>query len=203
MVTNGPRDRVHLGPHRHATRVRDGCRGRQRAAAHVERPERQERQEQVEGTLGWVRPRRVILTFTKVGELYGILGSNENLYWWIQLGKEKSAVWGEHAKVTEERTRRLGIPVQPLEVVELLGITALAGEGAAVEWSADGRSLVVTTPSAEGMRRVWMDPATHEPLYTIRNEKAQLGGPSHNEAPTCVRRVPSTVIAPTDEPRAT
>lgn len=122
-----------------------------------------ERQEQVEGTLGWVRPRRVILTFTKVGELYGILGSNETLYWWIQLGKEKSAVWGEHAKVTEERTRKLGIPVQPLEVVELLGITALPGEGAAVEWSPDGRSLVVTTSRADGKRRVWMDPATHEP----------------------------------------
>lgn len=134
--------------------------------------------EQLEGVFQYIRPDRVLLTFTKIGEVYGILGSNQTQYWWIELGKNKVAHVGEHAKVTPERLRELRLPVHPLDFVDLLGITPLpvggepgmgaGGAGAStaeaprVEWSQDGKTLVVTRPGRVGRERLWLDPESYE-----------------------------------------
>lgn len=137
--------------------------------------EGEERVDQLEGTLQFIRPDRALVTFSKLNEIYGILGSNAESYWWIQLGQDRVARVGSHAKATPERIARLGLPVHPLDFVDLLGITPLpegggtggAGPGTTPEvaWSADGRTLVVTVParSAGQRRRVYIDPARYEP----------------------------------------
>jgi hypothetical protein len=130
--------------------------------------EGRERSDQVEGYFQFRLPRSINVTLQKVGETGAVLGSNESRYWWIELSKEsRVARVGEHAKVTPERIAELGLPVYPLDLVSLLGITPVP-EGAAgaghTGWSADGRYLVVTVRSAEsGSRRFLLDPQTYEP----------------------------------------
>jgi len=135
--------------------------------------EGEERVEQLEGTLQFIRPDKVLVTFSKLGDIYGILGSNQTRYWWIELGAQRRAWVGEHANANPERIAELGLPIHPLDFVDLAGITPLpqaAEEGRAgagppprVRWSTDGRSLVVTLPGRRGRLQLTMDPTTFEP----------------------------------------
>jgi len=130
-----------------------------------------ERQDQFEGHLQFLRPDQLLLTFDKVGNTYAALGCNQQKYWWIEKGQEGGgkAYVGDTAKATPERIAELGLPVHPLNFVELLGITPLPEEDAAdgetkAEWSPDGQHLVVTAPGRLGQRRLWLDPVRHIPL---------------------------------------
>jgi hypothetical protein len=133
--------------------------------------EGQPQQEQLEGHLQFMRPDRLLLTFDKVGNTYAALGSNEKQYWWIETRGDKQAWVGENAKATPELIAKLGLPVHPLNFIELLGITPLpsaasAGADAQVAWSEDGRFLVVTAPGRLGLRRLWLDPERWLPMRT-------------------------------------
>jgi hypothetical protein len=127
--------------------------------------EGKEQQEQLEGHLQYLRPDRLLLTFDKVGTTYAALGSNERKYWWIETRGDRKAWVGEHAEANPEVIAQLGLPVHPLEFVELLGITPLPvpAPDAKVEWSDDGR-LRVTAPGRMGERRLWLDPQRWVPL---------------------------------------
>jgi hypothetical protein len=134
--------------------------------------EGEERTEQVEGHLQYIRPDRVDLTLRKVGQPVAALGCNAEKYWWIELAQEKSrkAYVGTHAGVDPERIARLGLPVYPLDLIELTGITplpTLAARGPdapRVRWSPDGSELVLELPQREGARRVALDPETFDPV---------------------------------------
>lgn len=82
--------------------------------------------EQAEGHLQIVQPRRVALTLGKLGETYLFLGSNDERYWWFDTvdRDRRVAVTGRHAVVTPRKAAALGVPVHPLELIELLGIVA-------------------------------------------------------------------------------
>jgi hypothetical protein len=116
--------------------------------------------EQAEGHLQIERPRGVALSLGKLGETYLYLGSNDERYWWIDVvdRENRAAVTGRHAAVTMEKAARLGVPVHPLELVEVLGLTPI-GDGAVVD------GTTVTTPTATGGRVVrFVDPETFEPV---------------------------------------
>jgi hypothetical protein len=131
--------------------------------------EGREHTDQLEGYFQFRRPRSVNLTLQKVGQNAAVLGSSDTLYWFMDLGDAKTARVGEHARATPERIADLGLPVYPLDLLGLVGVTPLPGLDAlssppAVAWSADGRSLVVTLALGEaGSRRLTLDPQTLEP----------------------------------------
>jgi len=83
--------------------------------------------EQGEGHLQVRRPRDVALTIGKLGDTRLYFGSNEERYWWIDTvdRDRKIAYVGDHEHMTPEKIRRLGLPLRPLGLIELLGISAL------------------------------------------------------------------------------
>jgi hypothetical protein len=135
--------------------------------------------EQVEGHLQFMAPDRLLLNFDKVGQTYGLMGTNAARYWWIELDRDRRAYVGEHNRVTAERIAELGMPIYPPDVIDLLGITSIPAPGetarSTVAWSSDRRMLVVMTAIASesqpgaavpisAYRRLFLDPTTYEPL---------------------------------------
>lgn len=120
--------------------------------------------EQAEGHLQVIRPDKLALSITKLGETYFYLGSNERQYWWIDLHEDKRALVGRHEKATPQLAARFDVPVHPLDLLELLGITPLPpGSAATTAWTRDGRWLEVTLPGRWGRRRLLLDPAGYQP----------------------------------------
>jgi len=122
--------------------------------------------EQGEGHLQIVQPSSIALTLGKMGKTKLYLGSNERVYWWLDLidADEKVALIGRHDLVTLEKAAMLGVPVYPRDLVHLLGITPLPADraSAGLEWDSQSRAGV-RAPTDSGWRRVWFDPFTFEP----------------------------------------
>ncbi|HYE62901.1 MAG TPA: hypothetical protein VD997_12970 [Phycisphaerales bacterium] len=126
---------------------------------------------QVEGNLKVMLPASVSLRVDKVGKPVFYLGSNEQQYWWIDLTQDpKVAMVGAHAKATPEAVNDFGIPVHPMDLIEVLAIKPLPQPGsdeahqARLAWSANGRALVVTLPGRWGERRFSLHPETFAPI---------------------------------------
>ncbi|MEZ6318056.1 MAG: hypothetical protein R3B49_04765 [Phycisphaerales bacterium] len=121
--------------------------------------------EQAEGHLQIVQPDDLALSLGKVGETRLHLGSDGERYWWLDSIDPDHAVAlvGRHDKVTLEKAAALGLPVHPLDLIELLGITPLPAKGRSVGWSKDGTEAVFNVPARWGSRWVWVDPVTFEP----------------------------------------
>lgn len=128
---------------------------------------------QAEASLQFLRPQKVSLKISKVSNEIFLLGANNEVYWWLDVsGDEKVALTGKVSKATRESGRAFGVPVHPLDFVELLGIQPLPevmASGAApstrgvVRWSADGKSVAVTMPAREGFKRLILDPTDYTP----------------------------------------
>lgn len=117
----------------------------------------------LDGHLQAVTPDRVALRIDKLSETYAYLGCDPVRYWWIDV-KAGTAIVGTHAMATPESLSRFDLPVQPLDLIELLGIVPMdpAGYGA-TRWSKDGKRLGLISRSRSGNRLVWVDPRTFEP----------------------------------------
>ena len=91
----------------------------------------QVRTEQAEGYLQIIQPDRVALSLGKqiTSEVYFYLGSNATHYWWFdRLDPERKIAYvGTHEMASPERAASLGAPVHPLDLLDLIGITALPG----------------------------------------------------------------------------
>ncbi len=120
--------------------------------------------EQGDGYIQIIRPRKLYLTVGKVGEVGYQLGSSDTKYWWIDVRK-RSAIFGEHQKFTPEIGERAGLPVHPLDLMEVLAIVPLgtSGEDQALSWSADGRDLLLRTRRTSGERVIALDPDSYLP----------------------------------------
>lgn len=123
--------------------------------------------DQLDGNLSVMPPLHTALRLDKAGINAAYLGSNDFAYWWFDLsGSEPLAMGGSHLKATREDAKDFGLPVHPLEFIELLAVLPLPvdqpGEGA-LAWSKDGRALLVSAPSRWGTRRFTLDPVTFEP----------------------------------------
>lgn len=124
--------------------------------------------EQVQGNLQIMLPSSIALRIDKFGQVLFYLGSNIERYWWFDLTHDaKVAMVGEHDRATLETVTSFGIPVHPLDLIEVLGIKSLpaqAGAGARVAWSPNGRLLGVTLAGRWGLRQYWLDPASYDPM---------------------------------------
>lgn len=130
--------------------------------------------EQGEGHLQVIRPRKLYMTVGKVGDVGYELGSDDYRYWWIDV-REKFALVGKHEQATGQRLEKAGLPVPPLDVLAVLGITELRQEGSRapnIEWSADGRRLIVTLSREDGVKELRLDPDRYEPLEVVLRNKA-------------------------------
>lgn len=105
-----------------------------------------EQREQVEGHVSYLAPRGLVLTFMKVGEIGAVLGSNDERYWWAELRDPKRALVGRHERADAARLDDFGLPVPPLDLLELMGFTQWPADAAA-----DGRRGVVAS-SRSGVR---------------------------------------------------
>jgi hypothetical protein len=147
------------------TRVRDLARLRAPVTMIIDSPKEGggRTRDQVEGSLQVMLPSSVALRIDKVGQSLAYLGSNDLRYWWFDLGDQKRAYVGAHALASMEKARRFGLPVHPLDLVELAGITPLPN-ASLLKFSrgADGHD-VVEVPGRWATRRLHLNPTTHEP----------------------------------------
>jgi hypothetical protein len=138
--------------------------------------------DQLEGNLSVQRPQKVALRLDKVGQNVAYLGSNDFSYWWFDLtGKEPTAIVGTHLKAAPQDAADFGLPVHPLEFIELLGVMEMPGAGtkaatqASVARSRDGTMIEVTTPSRWGKRKFTLDATTYQPQrIDLLDEKGEL-----------------------------
>jgi hypothetical protein len=135
--------------------------------------------EQLECNLQIALPASVALRMDKVSQTVFYLGSNPTHYWWFDLTGEKTGLFGKHDSATLERVSAFGLPVHPLDFLEVLAISPIPGPDseqathAKLVWSGDGRSLGLTLPGRwAGQRRFWLDPNTYEPSRVDLLDKA-------------------------------
>jgi len=88
-------------------------------------PERR-RRDQVEGNLQVIQPASVSLRVDKLSQTLFVLGSNEEHYWWIEFGDVRRAFVGRIAEASMEKAAMFGLPVHPLDLLELAAITPLS-----------------------------------------------------------------------------
>lgn len=115
----------------------------------------QQRLEQGEGHLQIVRPDRVALSIGKVGQMLLWLGCDDTRYWWFDMtGKQHVAFVGRHDGAARRAAAHGHGPggltgnVSPRLVTRLLGVVPLPtgfAAGGSVEWSRDGKQLVVAS----------------------------------------------------------
>ncbi len=135
--------------------------------------------EQAEGHLQIQRPSSLAMSIGKLGETHLYLGSNDDVYWWMDLIDKDDAfvIFGRHTQVSPHKAAQLGVPVHPLDLIDAIAISPLPPEspGARATWTPDGKELVVRAPGRWGARRMWLDPDTFEPRRVeIEDERGNL-----------------------------
>lgn len=127
------------------------------------------RVEQFEGHFQYRHPDHALLTFEKVGKMYAALGADEHRYWWIERNGTGRAYVGHHEQVTPRRIAELGVPVHPLTLIDLAGITPVSlpagvdGGGGDVVAEADG-TVSFPAMGRTGPLRLRVDPRAWAPL---------------------------------------
>jgi|GEM_PF-652796 len=121
-----------------------------------------ETRDQGEGFLQLQRPRRLALQLGKIGETFFYLGSNETVYWWFDMldRDNRRATLGRHEDATPEVIARFGVPLHPLDLLDVLPVTPLPEAGGSVAWRADGRAYRVRIPARSGEKLLDLHPST-------------------------------------------
>jgi hypothetical protein len=115
-----------------------------------------------------VQPYNVALSIGKLGETLFWLGGDAERFWIFELGEMDRVSVSRHDNVGSACARAMSVPVHPLTLVELIGITPLdAGAGGRVGLDESGERLVVDIPHTGGSRRLLLD---HETLLPERVE---------------------------------
>lgn len=119
------------------------------------------KREQGEGHLQFAAPSRFALSVGKLGEIVVYLGCDSQRFWWFERGDASRVSIARHENVGTACADDLGLPAHPLEIIELMGVTALPATGGRVQRSARGE-IVVDAPTRAGFRRLALDPRTLE-----------------------------------------
>ncbi len=124
------------------------------------------RDDQVEGTVQIRRPGLLSLSLRKVVQRVAWIGYDGDRCWWINLLDEKWALVGSPNEFAAALDPERVLPIAPHELLSLLGMDSIDPSApGAVQWSADGARLGVTTRREDGgYRRVWLDPDTGDAL---------------------------------------
>ncbi|MFO0832855.1 MAG: hypothetical protein U0637_13565 [Phycisphaerales bacterium] len=147
------------------TRVRDLSRLRAPVTMIIDSPKEGggRTRDQVEGNLQVMLPSSVALRIDKVGQALAYLGSSDQQYWWFDLGDPKRAFVGAHAMASMEKARRFGLPVHPLDLVELAGVTPLPNASLLTLSRSTSGEDVIEVPGRWSRRRLFLD-GSHEPV---------------------------------------
>lgn len=129
--------------------------------------------EQAEGNLQFIRPRKLSLTVIKVGDPIFYLGSNDEQFWWLDIRQNHRALVGNHADATAKSVSSFGVPVLPLDLIELLGLLPLDPAAAGFTRSSSA-GLELFYPSRSSVVAMLLDPKTYEPkIIELRTQKGQ------------------------------
>ncbi|MCE7972927.1 MAG: hypothetical protein DYG92_01190 [Leptolyngbya sp. PLA1] len=137
------------------------------------------RKDQLEGNLQVILPDRVALRLDKVGQTVFQVGCDPTKYWSLDFTGEPVALVGLHSKLGPRSAARLGVPVHPFDLIDLLAITPLpasGGKGTRVEWSRGRDLMIVTLPARAGSgasRRLTLDAKS---MYPTRVELLDAKG---------------------------
>lgn len=125
--------------------------------------------EQVDGRLILEMPDRLHMRISKLGEPYFLLGSSGPKFWWFDLSKDdRTAFVGSHATATREQVQRFGLPVHPLDLIELLAISpvapsALADPATKTRWVSP-TDAEIDLPARWGREIIRFNAATKQPV---------------------------------------
>lgn len=122
--------------------------------------------EETEGHLIIQPPKRLSLSVTKLGEAYFLLGSNDANYWWFDLSSpDRTASIGAHEALTPGKASDFGLPVHPLDLIDLLAITPIDPDapGAALRRDDAGTPQFIS-PTRFGRRLISLDQRTWRPI---------------------------------------
>ena len=87
------------------------------------------RRQQGEGHFQVVKPANVALTIGKLGEIYLLLGCDDDQFWWIERLDEKVAYVGDQNGARDLALRRMGVPVLPTDLLMLADLNAWPAPG--------------------------------------------------------------------------
>ncbi len=149
-----------------------------------------DRSEQFEGYFQFIAPRRVALTFDKLGDTYAALGSDDTRFWWLQRGDDPRGYVGTRERAGMTGLRSLGVPISPDDLTRLLGFQPLdvspaAGGPYRLTWTRDAQWLVLLRDRGgqAGEERLAIDPDTYEPVKIELVLPGDAGrGPQHFSA---------------------
>jgi len=122
--------------------------------------------EQAEGHLQIVQPDRVALSLGKLGKVQLYLGSNESVYWWIDMvdSSQSSVIFGRHQQVTQRKAELLGVPVYPRDLVGLFGITPVDPADVIGDLQQEKGRLIVDVRLDAGRMRIYFAGRSFEPV---------------------------------------
>lgn len=123
--------------------------------------------EKAEGYLLVAGDDQIALLIGKLGDTHLYLGANPARYWWLDMidSGDKRAWVGRHEAFTPEKAAALGLPVHPLDLVQLLGVRPLPAAGGLVEREQGTGMLRLEPEGGAGPRVMVVDAATFEPLW--------------------------------------
>jgi hypothetical protein len=158
-------------------RVADLSRLRSPLSAVLDLPELNEQGEptgsrtkdQLDGNLQLIQPDRVSLRMDKVQQTVFFMGAGNGQYWFITMGDDPAAYKGEMSKATLAKARSLGLPIHPLDLLDLMAITPLPSNAQVAWW---GERIRVTAAARWGTRELLLDPATFEPSAVWLRDRA-------------------------------
>lgn len=124
------------------------------------------RYQQGDGHLQIIQPSRLALSIGKLGEVFLWIGSDDERYWLLEPREHRRGFVGSHELTTRAKIDALGIPVAPLELIRLLGITPLPVEQpgeSSVAWNSGGDLLVLDDHAGGRVWRHFIDPDSFRP----------------------------------------
>jgi hypothetical protein len=129
--------------------------------------ENRRRTEQGEGHFQFLAPSQLALSVGKLGEIIAWLGCDSTRFWFFERADADRVSIARHENIGRPCAQDGGVPCNPLDIIDLLGVTPIPDSGGVVSWSADGRRLVVEVPARHGRRLLTIAPGADEPTRIV------------------------------------
>lgn len=129
----------------------------------------QRTKDQLDGNLQLIQPDRVSLRMDKVQQTVFSMGAGSGQYWFIAMGDQPVAYKGEMTQATLAKARSLGLPIHPLDLLDLMALTPLPGNAKLSWW---GPYVRVVAAARWGTRELLLDAKTFEPAAVWLRDRA-------------------------------